>query len=54
MSEFNENLSELYLNYDTANLLKNDTDKNEIISMFKSELDYPEELTSCFLAIGGN
>ena len=49
MSEFNENLSELYLNYDTANLLKNDTDKNEIISMFKSELDYPEELTSCFL-----
>ena len=49
MSEFNENLSELYLNYDTANLLKNDTDKNDIISMFKSELDYPEELTSCFL-----
>ena len=51
MSNFSENLEELYLNYDTANILKSDTDKSEIIGMFKEELDYPEDLTKCMLKL---
>ena len=51
MSSFSENLEELYLNYDTANILKSDTDKSEIIGMFKEELDYPEDLTKCMLKL---
>mgnify|MGYP001170907423 FL=1 len=51
MSNFSENLEELYLNYDTANILKLDTDKSEIIGMFKEELDYPEDLTKCMLKL---
>ncbi len=49
MSSFQEKLDEFYLNYDTALLLKEDSEHNEIISLFKEELDYPEDLTSALL-----
>ncbi len=49
MTSFQEKLDEFYLNYDTALLLKEDSEHNEIISLFKEELDYPEELTSALL-----
>ena len=45
MSTFQEKLDEFYLNYDTASLLKEDAETNEIIKMFKDELEYPEDLT---------
>lgn len=51
MSTFAENLEELYLNYDTANILKNESGKEDIIKLFSEELQYPEELTSCFLKL---
>ena len=51
MVTFNENLDELYLNYDTVSILKNETNNEDIISMFKNELDYSEDLTSCMLKI---
>jgi hypothetical protein len=44
-----ETLGELYLNYDTANVLKSDISYNEIIEMFKNELSYPENLTKSLL-----
>lgn len=44
-----ESLCELYLNYDTANVLKSDISNEEIIEMFKNELSYPENLTKSLL-----
>ena len=50
MSTFQEKLDELYLNYDTASLLKEDVEINEIVQMFKDELEYPEDLTNALLS----
>ena len=50
MSTFQEKLDEFYLNYDTASLLKEDAKTNEIVQMFKDELEYPEELTNALLS----
>jgi len=49
MSTFQEKLDEFYLNYDTASLLKEDAETNEIVQMFKDELEYPEDLTNALL-----
>ena len=49
MSTFQEKLDEFYLNYDTASLLKEDAETNEIVQMFKEELEYPEDLTNALL-----
>ena len=49
MSTFQEKLDEFYLNYDTATLLKEDAEVNEIVQMFKDELEYPEDLTTALL-----
>ena len=49
MSTFQEKLDEFYLNYDTVCLLKEDSETSEIVNMFKSELDYPEQLTTALL-----
>ena len=50
MSVLQEKLDEFYLNYDTATLLKEDLNTNEIVNMFKDELEYPEELTNALLS----
>ena len=49
MSTFQEKLDEFYLNYDTVCLLKEDSKTSEIVDMFKTELDYPENLTTALL-----
>ena len=49
MSSFQEKLDEFYLNYDTASILKEDSKTNDIVNMFKTELDYPEILTTAIL-----
>mgnify|MGYP003966811397 CR=1 FL=1 len=49
MSSFQEKLDEFYLNYDTACILKEDSKTNDIVNMFKTELDYPEILTTAIL-----
>ena len=49
MSNFQEKLDEFYLNYDTASLLKEESENNEIVELFKQELEYPEELTGALL-----
>ena len=49
MSNIQENLNEFYLNYDTANLLKERSSTDDIIELFKNEINYPEDLTESFL-----
>ncbi len=49
MSTFQEKLDEFYLNYDTVCLLKEDSKTEEIVNMFKTELDYPETLTTALM-----
>ena len=52
MEQLNENLNELYLNYDTlCDLREDDVSSDEIIEMFKDEIEYPEELTNSLLRI---
>lgn len=50
MEDFSKSLFEIYMNYDTLQYLKEDNESNEnIISMFKEELDYSKDLTSTLL-----
>ena len=50
MEDFSKSLFEIYMNYDTLQYLKEDNESNEnIISMFKEELDYSRDLTSTLL-----
>lgn len=50
MEEFTKSLFEIYMNYDTLKYLKEEKETNEnIIEMFKDELDYSQDLTSTLL-----
>lgn len=49
MSELQEKLDEFYMNYDTAEYLKQDNDVKTIVELFKNELEYPEKLTAALL-----
>ena len=50
MEGFKKSLFEVYLNYDTLQYLKEENQSNEeIISMFKDELDYDKDLTKTLL-----
>ena len=50
MEQFKKSLFEVYMNYDTLQFLKEENEKQEdIISMFKEELDYSQDLTETLL-----
>ena len=50
MEQFKKSLFEVYMNYDTLQFLKEENEKQEdIISMFKEELDYSKDLTETLL-----
>ncbi len=50
MEQFKKSLFEVYMNYDTLQFLKEENEKQEdIISMFKEELDYSQDLTKTLL-----
>ena len=51
MEDFNSTLEEIYLNYDTLEMMKLDTNKTEIVKLFEQELEYPNELTESLLKI---
>lgn len=50
MEQFKKSLFEVYMNYDTLQYLREDNEKPEdIIEMFKEELDYSQDLTETLL-----
>lgn len=50
MEQFKKSLFEVYMNYDTLQFLKEENEKPEdIIGMFKDELDYSQDLTKTLL-----
>ena len=50
MEQFKKSLFEVYMNYDTLQFLKEENEKHEdIVSMFKEELDYSQDLTETLL-----
>ena len=46
MSSFDEKVEEINLNYDTISMMKEEIDIQEIKEIFKSEIEYPIDLTS--------
>ena len=52
MEDFENRLGEVYMNYDTLEMLKNDNTTNEdILNIFTSELEYPENLTQNLISL---
>ena len=46
MLNLNESLNEIYLNYDTLEMLKDNTSESEILEMFSNDLNYSKSLES--------
>ena len=49
MENFNSTLEEIYLNYDTLEMMKEDTNHSDILKMFEDELEYPSDLTESLM-----
>lgn len=54
MTTFEDKLSEIYLNYDTISMMKNDIPDEEIHQIFNSDLSYSKNLINSLINIDNN